>query len=64
VRSALIAGGPAEMVEETMAKILNQLWAGLELGGYLLVSGAETVLNLQERFERIAFGATVIYRKR
>jgi len=52
------------MVEETMAKILNQLWAGLELGGYLLVSGAETVLNLQERFERIAFGATVIYRKR
>jgi chemotaxis protein methyltransferase CheR len=49
---------------ETKIKILNQLWTVLQPGGYLLLGGAETALNLQERFERIAVAGTAVYRKR
>jgi len=49
---------------ETKVKILNQLWTVLNPGGYLLLGGAETVINLQDKFERVAIGATAAYRKR
>jgi len=49
---------------ETKVKILNQLHTVLNPGGYLLLGGAETVINLQDKFERVAIGATAAYRKR
>jgi chemotaxis protein methyltransferase CheR len=49
---------------KTKGRILNQIWTGLQPGGYLLLGGAETVLNLQERFERVAVAGTAVYRKR
>jgi chemotaxis protein methyltransferase CheR len=49
---------------ETKIKILNQLHSVLNPGGFLLLGGAETVLNLQGKFERVAIGTTAAYRKR
>jgi chemotaxis protein methyltransferase CheR len=49
---------------ETKVNILNQLWTALQPGGFLLLGGAETVLSVQDRFERIAVGTTAVYRKR
>jgi chemotaxis protein methyltransferase CheR len=48
---------------ETKIKILNQILTVLNPGGYLLLGGAETTLNLQGSFERVPVGATVVYRK-
>jgi chemotaxis protein methyltransferase CheR len=48
---------------ETKIKILNQILTVLNPGGYLLLGGAETTLNLHDKFERIAVGATAVYRK-
>jgi chemotaxis protein methyltransferase CheR len=48
---------------ETKTKILKQLATVLEPGGYLVLGGAESIMNLQERFERIADVTTAIYRK-
>jgi chemotaxis protein methyltransferase CheR len=48
---------------ETKVKILNQIHGALNAGGYLLLGGAETTLNLQGKFERVAIGTTAVYRK-
>ena len=49
---------------ETKIKILNQLWQVLESGGYLFLGGAESVQNLQDKFEKLPDKTTAIYRKR
>jgi len=48
---------------ETKMKILNQILDVLNPGGYLLLGGAETTLNLHDKFERVAVGNTAVYRK-
>lgn len=48
---------------ETRIKILNQIMTVLNPGGYLILGGAETTLNLQGSFERVPLGTTVAYRK-
>ncbi len=48
---------------ETKVKILHQIHGALNPGGYLLLGGAETTLNLQGQFERVAHGNTAVYRK-
>jgi chemotaxis protein methyltransferase CheR len=48
---------------ETKVKILNEIHGALNPGGYLLLGGAETTLNLHGKFERVAIGATAVYRK-
>jgi len=47
---------------ESKKKILSELWGTLLRGGYLLLGGSETTLNLDDRFERKIFGQTVFYR--
>jgi chemotaxis protein methyltransferase CheR len=47
----------------TKTKILEQILTVLNPGGYLLLGGAETTLNLQDKFERVTVGTTVVYRK-
>ncbi len=49
---------------ETKLKILDQLWMTLEPGGYLILGSAESVLQHHDRFERISFNGTSLYRKR
>ena len=46
---------------ETKRKILNELHGTLFRGGYLLLGGSETTLNLVDCFERRIFGQTVLY---
>ena len=48
----------------TKNKILQQLSSVLEPGGYLLLGGAESILHLQDSFERLPDKATAIYRKK
>jgi chemotaxis protein methyltransferase CheR len=48
----------------TKAKILEQLAGVLEPGGYLLLGGAESIMDMQHSFERTADKTTAIYRKR
>jgi chemotaxis protein methyltransferase CheR len=48
---------------ETKIKILNQILTVLNVGGYLLLGGAETTLNLHGSFERIPIGNTAVYKK-
>ncbi|AXC12892.1 Chemotaxis protein methyltransferase CheR [Acidisarcina polymorpha] len=48
---------------DTKVKILTQILSVLNPGGFLLLGGAETTLNLHDKFERIAVGSTVVYRK-
>jgi chemotaxis protein methyltransferase CheR len=50
--------------QETKIKILNQIATVLEPGGYLLLGGAESILSLQDRFERLPDRTTAIYRKK
>jgi chemotaxis protein methyltransferase CheR len=47
----------------TKTKILEQILGVLNPGGYLLLGGAETTLNLHGQFERVPVGNTVVYRK-
>ena len=42
-------------------KILEQIYSALFRGGYLLLGGSETTLNLTDRFERKILGQTVLY---
>ena len=49
---------------ETKAKILDQLCRVLKPGGYLFLGGAESILHLQDRLERVSCAGTSIYRKR
>ncbi len=48
---------------ETKNKILSALYASLCPGGYLLLGGAESISQLADRLERIAFNGTALYRK-
>ncbi len=47
---------------ESKRRILDELYGTLFRGGYLLLGGAETTLNLTDRFERRVTGQTVLYR--
>ena len=49
---------------ETKNKILQQLLLALEPGGYLFLGGAESLLQVQDRFERLADKTAVVYRKK
>ena len=49
---------------ETKVKILTQILSVLEPGGYLVLGGAETILHLEDRFERVSSAGTALYRKR
>lgn len=48
---------------ETKVKILTQILTVLNPGGYLFLGGAETTVNLHDKFERVACGTTAAYRK-
>ena len=50
--------------QETKIKILNQIATVLEPGGYLLLGGAESILSLHDKFERLPDKSTAIYRKK
>jgi chemotaxis protein methyltransferase CheR len=50
--------------QETKSKILKQIATVLEPGGYLLLGGAESIMNLQDCFERVANTTTAIYRRK
>lgn len=47
---------------ETKKKILEGIRGTLHHGGYLLLGGAETTLNLVDGFERVNIGQAVLYR--
>jgi chemotaxis protein methyltransferase CheR len=71
LRQSMSARGPFDVVfcrnvliyfdVESKRKILDQLHGTLFRGGYLLLGGSETTLNLTDRFERKVFGQTVFY---
>ena len=46
---------------ETKKKILAELRGALFPGGYLILGGAETTLNLDDAFKRVATGRTTFY---
>jgi len=48
----------------TKTKILKQLATVLEPGGYLMLGGAESILDLQNSFERLPDKNSAIYRRR
>jgi chemotaxis protein methyltransferase CheR len=47
---------------ETKKKILGELRGALAPGGFLFLGGAETTLNLDDRFIRDTYGSAVVYR--
>ena len=47
---------------ETKKTILGKVRKLLRPGGYLVLGGAETTLNLDDGFERVAFDKTACYR--
>jgi chemotaxis protein methyltransferase CheR len=71
LRQSMSARGPFDVVfcrnvliyfdVESKRKILDELHGTLFRGGYLLLGGSETTLNLTDRFERRTFGQTVFY---
>ena len=71
LRQSMSARGPFDVVfcrnvliyfdVESKRKILDQLYGTLFRGGYLLLGGSETTLNLTDRFERRVLGQTVFY---
>jgi chemotaxis protein methyltransferase CheR len=71
LRQSMSARGPFDVVfcrnvliyfdMETKRRILDQLHGTLFRGGYLLLGGSETTLNLTNRFERRIVGQTVLY---
>ena len=46
---------------ETKRKILGQLRSSIVPGGYLVLGGAETTLNLDERFKRVQIDRATFY---
>jgi chemotaxis protein methyltransferase CheR len=48
---------------ETKKRVLSSAFNVLRPGGYLFLGGAETTMNLDERFERIQFERTAFYRR-
>jgi chemotaxis protein methyltransferase CheR len=71
LRQSMLALGPFDVVFcrnvliyfdiEAKKKILEQLHGTLFRGGYLLLGGSETTLNLTTRFERKILGQSVFY---
>jgi len=71
LRQSMSARGPFDVVfcrnvliyfdVEAKRKILDELHGTLFRGGYLLLGGSETTLNLTARFERRILGQTVLY---
>ena len=71
LRKSMSALGPFDIVfcrnvliyfdVESKRRILRELQATLFKGGYLLLGGSETTLNLDDRFVRKIFGQTVFY---
>jgi chemotaxis protein methyltransferase CheR len=71
LRQSMSARGPFDVVfcrnvliyfdVEAKRKILDEIHATLFRGGYLLLGGSETTLNLTNRFERRIMGQTVLY---
>jgi chemotaxis protein methyltransferase CheR len=71
LRESMSARGPFDVVfcrnvliyfdVESKRKILNEIHGTLFRGGYLLLGGSETTLNLTNRFERRMLGQTVLY---
>jgi chemotaxis protein methyltransferase CheR len=71
LRQSMSARGPFDVVfcrnvliyfdMETKRRILEEIHGTLFRGGYLLLGGSETTLNLTDRFERRTIGQTVFY---
>jgi chemotaxis protein methyltransferase CheR len=71
LRQNMKARGPYDLVfcrnvliyfdMDAKRRILEQIHGTLFRGGYLLLGGSETTLNLTARFERRVFGQTVLY---
>jgi chemotaxis protein methyltransferase CheR len=71
LRQSMAALGPFDVVfcrnvliyfdMNSKKKILEQIYSTLFRGGYLLLGGSETTLNLTDRFERKILGQTVLY---
>lgn len=71
LRKSMRALGPFDVVfcrnvliyfdVESKRRILREIQGTLFKGGYLLLGGSETTLNLDDRFERRIFGQTVFY---
>jgi chemotaxis protein methyltransferase CheR len=71
LRQSMSARGPFDVVFcrnvliyfdiESKRKILNEIHGTLFRGGYLLLGGSETTLNLTTRYERRILGQTVLY---
>jgi chemotaxis protein methyltransferase CheR len=72
LRSPMLRKGPFDVIlcrnvliyfdTETKKRILQQLRSALIPGGYLVLGGAETTLNLDERFTRVSVGSANFYR--
>ena len=71
LRQSMSARGPFDVVfcrnvliyfdVESKRRILDEIHGTLFRGGYLLLGGSETTLNLTTRFERRILGQTVLY---
>jgi chemotaxis protein methyltransferase CheR len=71
LRQSMSARGPFDVVfcrnvliyfdVEAKRRILEEIYGTLFRGGYLLLGGSETTLNLTSRFERRVLGQTVLY---
>jgi chemotaxis protein methyltransferase CheR len=71
LRQSMCARGPFDVVFcrnvliyfdiEAKRRILEEIHGTLFRGGYLLLGGSETTLNLTARFDRRIFGQTVLY---
>ena len=46
---------------ETKKKILGEIRKNLVSGGYLVLGGAETTVNLDEKYRRVTIGPAVLY---
>jgi chemotaxis protein methyltransferase CheR len=72
LRASMKAKGPFDVIlcrnvliyfdVETKKKILGELRGALAPGGFLFLGGAETTLNLDDRFIRDTYGSAVVYR--
>lgn len=71
LRNSMRAKGPFDVIfcrnvliyfdTETKKKILGELRGALFPGGYLVLGGAETTLNLDDKFKRVTVGRAVFY---
>jgi chemotaxis protein methyltransferase CheR len=74
LRQSMRTLGPFDMVfcrnvmiyfdNETKRKIMKELHSTLFRGGWLLLGGAETVVQLEEQFERLKVGNVTVYAAR